>query len=76
MKEGEFREETKKKDKSSIVRIGRVTGEEVMNMEEFEGISEEEAKEYISVLEQYCLLMCQFYIEVKEDEEDTKNIAA
>ncbi len=76
MKREEFRKGRKKKDKSSIVRIGRVTVEEVTNMKEFEGISGEEAKEYISVLERYCLLMCQYYLEVKGGENNNQNFAA
>lgn len=76
MKGEEFRKGKKKNDNSSIVRIGRVTVEEVMSMKEFEGITKKEAKKYINVLEQYCLLMCQLYLEFKDKGENDQNMTA
>lgn len=76
MKREEVRNNVGKKDKLSIVNAKKVTVDEVLNIKEFEGISRKEAKEYIKILEQYCLLMCQFYIEVSQEGTNSKKIAA
>ncbi len=78
MKAEEFRNDTRKKKEAKLrkLRTGKVTVEEVMEMKEFKGISREEAEDYIKTLEQYCLIMCQFYIEIQEQGNTNQNQAA
>lgn len=64
----EFRKDARDKKDTKLRKLkkGKVTVEEVMEMKEFKGVSKKEAEEYIKTLEQYCLIMCQFYIEIQE----------
>lgn len=75
MKERAICGEAKNED-TLVIKIGRVTVDEVLKMEEFKGISIKEAEEYVNTLERYCLLMCQYYIGVEEIENVDKKTAA